>query len=268
MNTITIGCDPEVFVKQGGLFKSAFALIKGDKKNPSPVPKGAVQVDGMALEFNIDPADNADDFCINIQTVFDTLRGMVPEYEIAITPVAHFDEAYFRSQPEAALELGCDPDFSGWTREANAKPSTDKPMRTASGHVHVGWDNGLEGQGHFEMCCDLAKQMDFYLGLPSLTYDTNTERRELYGDAGCFRPKPYGFEYRTLSNCWLQNDHLIKWVFRATRAAWDAWLAGNRPYETMDVRHIIKNSDVAEAIRICTELGIEMPYQVEMQKAA
>ena len=37
-----IGCDPEVFVKRNGLFKSAHGLIKVDKKNPQKVNKGAV----------------------------------------------------------------------------------------------------------------------------------------------------------------------------------------------------------------------------------
>ena len=138
MTAILVGADPEVFVQQQGIFRSAYNLIKGDKKNPQRVNKGAVQVDGMALEFNIEPAANADEFLVNIDTVFNTLRSMVPDYDIAVTPVAHFDREYFNSQPEAALELGCDPDYSGWSREANPKPSTDKPMRTASGHVHVG----------------------------------------------------------------------------------------------------------------------------------
>ena len=34
---ILVGCDPEVFVKQGGVFKSAFGLIQGDKANPQKV---------------------------------------------------------------------------------------------------------------------------------------------------------------------------------------------------------------------------------------
>lgn len=259
MSAILVGCDPEVFVKKQGMFQSAWNMIKGTKENPFKVDKGAVQVDGMALEFNIDPASSADEFLININTVFHTLRGMVPDHEIAIVPVAHFDEQYFRSQPEEALELGCDPDYDGWTGEANNKPSTNKPMRTASGHVHIGWDNGLEGPGHFAMCCDMAKQLDFYLGLPSLVYDDNTERRELYGCPGAFRPKPYGMEYRTLSNAWLNDEELIKWVFRASNKAWEDWLNGIRPYEEGDIRSVIHKSDVEQAIAICKQLSIEIP---------
>ena len=53
MSKILVGCDPEIFVKQAGVFKSAHGLVVGDKKDPQKVNKGAVQVDGMALEFNI-----------------------------------------------------------------------------------------------------------------------------------------------------------------------------------------------------------------------
>lgn len=257
--SVLVGCDPEVFVKQDGLFKSAWNLIKGTKAAPFKVDRGAVQVDGMALEFNIDPAANEDDFLININTVFHTLRSMVPEYEVSVVPVAHFEKDYFAAQPEEALELGCDPDYNGWTRTINEKPSTNKPMRTASGHVHIGWGENLEGDNHYQMCCDIAKQLDFYLGLPSLVYDNNTERRELYGAPGAFRFKPYGMEYRTLSNAWLNDEKLIKWVFRASNKAWEDWLAGKRPYEDMDIQKVILTSDVQSAREICKSYGIEIP---------
>ena len=106
MAAILVGCDPEVFVKQAGVFKSAFNLIKGDKKHPQKVRNGAVQVDGMALEFNIDPAHSEDEFCYYVQDVLDTMTKMVPEYEVVAVPVAHFDAGYMKLQPAAALELG------------------------------------------------------------------------------------------------------------------------------------------------------------------
>ena len=53
---ITVGADPELFVKKGRSFQSAYGMIPGTKQKPKKVIKGAVQVDGMALEFNIDRA--------------------------------------------------------------------------------------------------------------------------------------------------------------------------------------------------------------------
>lgn len=250
MTQILVGCDPEFFVKQKGIFKSAFGLIKGDKKNPQRVNRGAVQVDGMALEFNIDPAASEDEFCVSINTVLDQMRLLVPDHEFAMVPVATFTQEYMKTQPKEALELGCDPDFNAWSGDANPKPDGDRPFRTASGHIHIGWTNGqsIDDLGHVNVCRDVVKQMDFFLGLPSLMYDADTQRREMYGKAGCCRFKPYGVEYRTLSNAWLTDDKRKAWVFRAVQAGVAAFEKGRCLYEKYgDIQDIINNSDVAKA---------------------
>jgi hypothetical protein len=257
MSNILVGADPEYFVKQHGIFKSAFGLIKGDKKNPQRVNRGAVQVDGMALEFNIDPAATEDEFCININEVMAQLKKMVPDYEHAFVPVATFDPEYMKAQPKESLELGCEPDFNAWTKDVNQKPDGDRPFRTASGHVHIGWTNGqcVDDMGHLSVCHDVVKQMDFFLGLPSLMYDADTQRREMYGKAGCYRPKSYGVEYRTLSNAWLKSDASKKWVFRAVQAGIEALLAGRLLTDKYgDIQDIINNSDIKRAKAI---IGLE-----------
>lgn len=257
-----VGCDPEVFVKQNGVFKSAFGLIKGDKKHPQKVDKGAVQVDGMALEFNIDPAATDDEFVINVQSVFDTMKLMVPEYEVVATPVAHFDMEYIKAQPAEALELGCDPDFDAWSGVANIKPNAERPMRTASGHVHIGWTNDktIEDGEHRHQAFVSARQMDFFLGLPSLFYDLDTERREMYGKAGCCRIKPYGVEYRTLSNAWLLTEERMRWVFNSVQQGMKRLIEGDFLADKYgDIRHIINENNKQEALRIIEMEGISVP---------
>jgi hypothetical protein len=260
---ILVGCDPEVFVKQNGVFKSAFGLIKGDKKNPQKVNRGAVQVDGMALEFNIDPAASEDEFCINVQEVFNTMKLMVPDYQIATVPVAHFDMEYIKSQPAAALELGCDPDFNAWSHAINEKPNGERPMRTASGHVHIGWcnDADINSAEHLGMAEVAVRQMDFYLGLPSLMYDDDKLRREMYGKAGCYRPKSYGVEYRTLSNAWLKSEALMRWVYRNTVKGMNDLINGKNLAEKYgDIQDIINNSDKKAAMEIVKAENIEVCY--------
>ncbi len=260
---ILIGCDPEVWVKKNGLFLSAFGLIKGDKANPLPVPNGAVQVDGMALEFNINPASNEQEFVYNVSDVLATLKAMVPEYEVSAVPFADFDPAYMAKQPKEALELGCDPDYNGWTREENPRPDGDRPFRTASGHVHIGWtqDKDITCPEHFSIASAVARQMDFYLGLPSLFYDDDTRRREMYGKAGACRIKSYGVEYRTLSNCWLNSEKLMAWVFRAAKEGTHQLLGnGNALFQKYgDIQNIINTSDKTEAKRILSLENIEVP---------
>jgi hypothetical protein len=258
---ILVGCDPEVFVKQNGIFRSAHGLIVGDKKNPQKVPNGAVQVDGLALEFNINPAASEGEFVFNVQDVYNTMRKMVPEYEVVATPVADFDMAYLKGQPAEALELGCDPDFNAWTGGANPRPDGDRPMRTASGHVHIGWtkDENVADADHVNRCNMVVKQLDFFLGLPSLLYDADVRRREMYGKAGACRYKPYGVEYRTLSNAWLNSPELIAWIYRATQAGVKAVMEGRNLFDKHgDIQHIINTSDVKAAKAIIKAEKLEV----------
>lgn len=263
MDKILVGCDPEVFVKKDGVFQSAHGLIRGDKKNPFPVRNGAVQVDGMALEFNINPASSEEEFIFNVEDVYAQMRSMVPGFEVVATPVAHFTKEYIEAQPPEALELGCDPDYNGWDLRINKKPNANRPMRTASGHVHIGWTSGesINDADHFELGGELACQMDFYLGLGSLFYDDDQERRSMYGNPGCFRPKSYGVEYRTLSNKWLNDRKLMGWVYRQTTKGTKDFFAGNvLKSKYGDIQSIIINNDKREAHKIIAEEKMEMVY--------
>ena len=254
---ILVGSDPEIFVKQDGQFICAHNLIPGTKENPHKVDKGAVQVDGFALEFNIDPAANVQEFLLNHNTVMATLARMVPGYELAPVPVADFTKEYIAAQPEEARILGCDPDYDAYTGLANIKPQADMPMRTASGHVHIGWGKDMED--HNDQARAAAVQMDFFLGLPSLFYDDDQRRRSMYGKAGCYRLKPYGVEYRTLSNAWLLSQKRMAWVFNQVQEGMKQLMDGNDLLAKYgSVADIINNSDKNEAKRIIKDAGIAM----------
>ncbi len=225
MNTVLVGADPELFMRHpdSGDFISAHDRIPGTKWEPYKVPFGAVQVDGTALEFNIDPAATVDEFLHNIVAVRKTLTDMVPGYNIVAEPVANYEPDYFKFDvPSFAQELGCNPDFNGWTTDVNPRPDPDgKPYRTASGHLHIGWTDGMdvEDKDHFLFCCKVARQLDYYLGMSSLLWDTDGTRRQLYGKAGAFRPKSYGMEYRVLSNRWLDSEPLMRWIYNTIQVA-------------------------------------------------
>lgn len=219
MDGFTFGCDPELFVlNQDGKAVSAEGLLPGTKDKPYPVLGGAVQVDGMAAEFNIEPAKTFDEFNSNIVVVLKQLKGMLPDgYKLAPVPSMVFDEDVWESTPEKAKELGCTPDFNAWTGDVNPPPNDpDNPrLRTASGHLHVGWTHGeeLSDLQHILNCRDLVKQFDWYLGGWSLKKDPDPTRRRLYGKAGACRYKDYGVEYRVLSNFWLtsKENRLAVW---------------------------------------------------------
>jgi hypothetical protein len=245
---ITVGADPEFFVKKAGQFRSAHGLIPGTKEKPHVVNGGAVQVDGMALEFNIDPVDNADDFVKNINLVMGQMKEMTPGYEFALVPSCRFNGNHFNSQPEEARELGCTPDYNAYTLKENPKPDNKTTMRTASGHIHIGGfptDDPLS-DAHMVRCATLVKQLDCYLGLPSLLFDQDKNRRAMYGAAGAFRPKPYGVEYRVLSNAWLTTEDRMRFVFDQTVAAVNDLIAGKRAIEKLGEDNVVNVINVSD----------------------
>lgn len=223
MEGLTFGADPELFViNREGEFVSAAGLIPGDKWEPHKVEGGAVQVDGMAAEFNIDPVTTFADWKKNIKGVRKQLEEMLPKgYRLVATPTAQFSEQEWRKAPDEAKMLGCSPDFDAWIKTVNPVPNSVDGVRHAGGHIHFGWTNGADTSDelYVQSCVDLVRQLDWYLAAWSVLQDPDTQRRSSYGKAGAMRFKPYGVEYRTLSNFWLQSDELLLQVWNRMQTA-------------------------------------------------
>jgi|SRR5665213_77193 len=236
---ILIGCDPELFVVDKDKFPvSAHDLIAGDKLNPSPVPNGAIQKDGVAAEFNILPADSENDFVLKIscvrQHLLDAVQKKNKDYILVAKPTMKFTRRQWADIPWDAKQLGCEPDYSAYSPNIpNTPPQTTKFMRTGSGHVHVSWGREnidyRDDTRYRENISTLIWHFDKHLYPNSLIWDKDKERQELYGKQGAFRPKPYGVEYRTLSNAWLNDEKTMRFVYRTTVQCTRNWLDGANP---------------------------------------
>lgn len=211
--TILHGCDPEVFLrnKKSKAYQSAHGIFPGTKSAPFKIERGAVQVDGMALEFNIDPVDNEKDFIQNLDIVLAQLNDMVrtnaPECEIAFEPYAAFDPIDFMLVPFEAKLLGCEPDFDEYGTEKTPPDGVqDQPFRTAAGHYHIGFTKNQEPRekAHFDKCIAIAKAFKTVDGFVPVT-DNEKKRTALYGKPTSFRPKSYGVELRSPSNRWVET---------------------------------------------------------------
>lgn len=252
-SSITIGADPELFLvnQESGLFVSAHDIVPGSKDSPVAVDKGAVQVDGTAAEFNINPAGNADDFVDNIAAVYGALEGIVhghrKHFQLMAVPTAIYDPKYFASLPDSCKLLGCDPDFDAWDNaRPNVKPDGNTVnFRTGGGHVHIGYTEkaNIASQLHIDDCIALTKTLDATLYIPSLLFDEDQMRRTLYGKRGAFRPKPYGVEYRSLSNVWVSDPELQRWVFDTAQEATYAWISGAKLWEDKDIVALLNKPD-------------------------
>lgn len=230
---LRIGADPEFFVRRGRHFISGHIFPCGTKQHPLKTEFGHVQVDGIALECNVRPAATRDEFISNVRGVVSDLGGIIrhqhPDNALAIRPSIFFGHKKLTQLPVENAELGCTPDFNAYTCKRNPTPDRRLPIRTGAGHIHIGWTEDADPRQYkfTQVCAKLARQLDYYLGLPSLLWDKDSRRRTLYGQAGAFRPKPYGLEYRVLSNAWVDTDKLIGWVFDRSVAAFKEFAAGN-----------------------------------------
>lgn len=233
---LLIGADPELFIrhKHYGSYKSAVGLIGGSKWKPKPIDNEghAILEDNVALEFNIKPAESLQAFRSSIHKVLDHFRSILPEYQLDTASAVSFPEAELQTR-EAQL-FGCEPDFDAWNLCENQKPhAEDSNLRSCGGHIHVGSEIAQEEP------IQVIRAMDLFLGVPSIKLDNGTLRRQLYGKAGCFRPKEYGVEYRTLSNFWIFEDRFIEWAYTGTQRALDFIKSGQRLED--EVGHLIQS---------------------------
>lgn len=197
----TLGTDPEIILVKNNKPHSAEGLVGGSKKEPMEVNQNLhVQEDGVLLEFNIRPAGYKGIFESSIGEAINTIKKMMETkgYQLSTLSAAKFPKKQLET--DQAQTVGCDPDLSAWTLKWN-EPWGLTNERYAGGHIHVGisqWEKENGPPVH-----EIVKWMDLTIGCRSVLYESATRRKLTYGQPGLFRPKPYGFEYRTPSNQWI-----------------------------------------------------------------
>lgn len=216
-STLNLATDPEMFVmtKEGGIITSVAGLLgcsKDDKKDFGVV---RLQEDNVLAEFDIDPAYTFEQFNSMIESGFDAVTGIIEPMGLTIAKgvSSHiYTPQEMKFFAESAFEFGCEPDYNGLTGMKNPKPqAADEGLRSAGGHIHFGFTKDLPVTSSNQQL--VAILCDYYLGLPSVLMDSDTRRRELYGKAGAIRFKPYGIEYRTLSNFWIFTTETRLWAW-------------------------------------------------------
>ena len=238
-----LGCDPEVFlVDQQGKFISAIGFINADKWNPFQIPDMAkgftLQEDNVALEFGVPPASTPDEFIAHIKAVMERSKDFLPGLSFSKISCTIFDRD--QMVHPAAHVFGCEPDYDAWTKEINMKPKPPHEfMRSAGGHIHV--ETKLNPY-------DVVKQMDLFLSVPAVLMDKGQERKKLYGKRGACRVKPYGVEYRSLSNFWIFDDKLIRWAWEQTERAVNSTVNVDEVADYIEIAVNKNDKKMAEAL--------------------
>jgi hypothetical protein len=219
IQNISLGTDPELFLQKDGKIISAIGKIGGSKSEPQPISDDGhfIQEDNVAIEYNIPPCKTVDDWVFHNNFVKDYLEVLVSGMgcTLAIQPIATLEDSELDN--DTARLAGCTPDFDVWNECINEPVDLSiTNNRSAGGHISIGWDDFTQDQQ-----LDIVKAMDATVGLESVLLDPDTERKKLYGKAGCFRFTAFGIEYRSLSNFWIRSDSSLKWAWDTTLKAID-----------------------------------------------
>lgn len=224
-----IGADCEVFLQHRatGEIISAEGFINGSKDDPFLFdPKNkyySTQLDNVLAEFTIPPAKTKLQFLNALNKGLDYINKSIPGHLCTIaTPCARLAEEYL--QTEQAKKFGCEPDFNAYKMAVNIFPKVaDKQLRSAGAHIHIGYE-GAEAYDAKDYTPDqqrarIIRAADLHVAIPLVIAEPDNDRKLLYGKAGAYRPKPYGVEYRTPSNFYLQSPKRTLWIYEAIHNA-------------------------------------------------
>lgn len=250
---VTIGTDPEIILfRDGAPISAQRAKVPGKKGMPVHFGElGAIHRDNALLELNVPPSVSEDEFVRRHQGLLEFVQTKVKGVDYYHSASVHYLPEDMR-HPEV-LNFGCEPDDCVWgERPPISSAAALDSFRCAGGHVHIGYSSPND-----ETNAAVVRACDLFLGVPSLFMDNDRERRNLYGQAGKYRTKPYGVEYRTLSNFWLWNESYMRWVFRNAQRAHDMALQIEVPSYVEDV---INNYDLDAARALIEEFDCEVLY--------
>lgn len=208
------GCDIEFFITSGESLHAksivpASAICEYGKDFPAEYTHGRMHWDNVLMEICPNAAEDEGMFVSNIEHM---KENMMADIRAGHCQLAGYASAYLSHdlmKHETASKFDCNPDINAYTRQIHrTRAKTAGNLRTAGGHVHIGVGK-LSGSEQVL----LTKLCDMYLGIPSVLLDQDSDRRKLYGQAGSYRPKEYGIEYRVLSNFWAFVPNHMRWVY-------------------------------------------------------
>jgi hypothetical protein len=238
-----MGSDPEVFVanKDGEIFM-CIETFPGTKEEPFLLQDDvSILEDNVLFEYNVAPSYSKEEFVGKHLRAFETIsqylsdRGAKP----VVIPCYHFNLEELDRHYQA-MQFGCDPDFNAWSRKITPKVDAYTPIRSAAGHIHFGID-GFTDHTRFEF----VQLLDAILMVPMLDSEIKSERRTLYGKAGAMRVKPYGVEYRTPSNFWINSRDHMELIWDIAEEAVERLNNGERvdPMDRVDIFNAINDHD-------------------------
>jgi len=234
--TLTIGADPEFIMCKKGtsevvLFSSEHVTHRYN------LSEAAVGADYGLLEMRTPTFTKPEELVAHMELSIKEFRDQYEKLDILKKEAVEFNHAHQRireSMVDDSIDYGIafhskeqemwDVDGAGvsiesmeimnMTLSAYGKPIFNKPndeIFSAGGHIHVG--GAYVKMLSFNQLKALIVKIDQTVRPMCEAVETEAGelRRQVYGFPGEFRVKPYGFEYRSLSNAifWEENSKVL-----------------------------------------------------------
>lgn len=213
---MTFGTDPEfLLVDKNENVKSAIGVVDGTTEHPIQKDGCNFYYDNVLAECTVVPGKNKEDTLNNIRNALRLYSEIVKPYKLKTQASAVFPPS--EMMHEHARIAGCNPDTCAYTLDLVEAPKElfkKENLRSCGGHIHLGEKEVCKTDEGPEPIF-VIYMLDLFVGIPSLFIDkdpTSPMRRSLYGQAGRFRKKEYGVEYRSLSNFWLQSPTFASFI--------------------------------------------------------
>lgn len=229
----SFGSDPELMLFKNNKPCSAIGIIKGNIENRINIKGHQFYYDNVLAECAIKPGSKKEEVIKNFKECFQILAGLSKPCKLVAQASAEFADDQL-THPDAR-RVGCAKDFCAYEMKQKDGPLNEISqgnLRSCGGHIHLGADV-LMSDGPEPILA--VYMLDLFLGVPSLWLDkdkTSPKRRSLYGQAGRYRVKSYGIEYRSLGNFWLKSPELVGLIydlamfaleFVESGKAWELW---------------------------------------------
>ncbi len=245
----TFGSDPEFILFDGAKPCSAIEIIKADAEHRIQHEGHEFYYDNVLAECAVKPGSSKKEVVNNFRSCLKEYNRLSSPFKLVPQASAVFAEDQLKH--EDARKVGCAKDFCAYEMQQKDGPveeiSTGN-LRSCGGHIHIGADI-LQSDGAEPVL--MIYMMDLFLGVPSLWLDkdpTSPQRRSLYGHAGRYRVKPYGLEYRSLGNFWLESPEMVGLIYDLSMfcldivesgKAWELW--------KFDMDTFLESEDLADA---------------------
>lgn len=274
----TLGCDPEIFITRiAGTVRKRVAAVGSERIVPEPqvtddMPPRVTR-DGVQVELHV-PGNTAcrEALAGQVSRAMSTLSALVtkaratrrdPSIAISFQPLVTLTRGDISRLSPEARELNCKPSRNAYGREQVWRDGSIYPIRTASGHLHLG--NSLFTKNMIDPD-EGVKVLDLLVGIPCVLVDQDPAqkiRRETYGRAGEYRLPKHGVEYRVPSNFWLQDYKMLSMVFglaKLAMAVCEGFVPNNANKWAVD--QLLSKVDFAKVEQAINENNVDMALQI------